>query len=98
MTGTGVGSSGTYAIGYGASSLVGSVLPEITIPAGMEVRSAMFTNTTYTAASMLNGDSFAKQFGPNDWLKLMITGECAPGHSLGSVQIYLAKNGSIVNT
>jgi hypothetical protein len=47
---------------------------------------------------MLNGDSFAKQFGPSDWLKLTITGACAPGHSLGSVQFYLAKNGSIVNT
>ena len=101
VTGTGVGGSGTYAVGSGCSSCIsvfGGVLPQITIPADMKVDSAMFTNDTYTAASMLHGDQFAKQFGHDDWLKLTITGECAPNHVLGSVQFFLAENGSIVNT
>lgn len=101
ITGTGVGGSGTYAVGSGCSSCIpvfGGVLPQITIPAGMAVQSAMFTNDTYAVASMLNGDRFAKQFGPDDWFKLTITGECAPNHVLGSVQFFLAENGSIVNT
>jgi hypothetical protein len=101
ITGTGVGGCGNYGVAYGCSSCqssFGGVLPTITIPEGMQVRSAMFTNTTYAVASMLNGDQFAKQFGSDDWLKLTITGECAPGHVLGSVELYLARNGTIVNT
>jgi hypothetical protein len=100
VTGTGVGGSGNYAVGYGCSScitLFGGVLPQMTIPANMEVNSAMFTNTTYAAASMLNGDPSAKKFGPGDWLKLTITGQCAPNHVIGSVQFFLAQNGSIVD-
>jgi len=100
VTGTDVGGSGTYAVGYGCSScisLFGGILPKMTIPADTRVDSAMFTNTTYAAASMLNGDMAAKEFGPGDWLKLTITGDCAPNHPLGSVQFFLAENSSIVN-
>ena len=40
---------------------------------------AYFTNTTYTALSMLNGDGFAKQFGgasgtDADWYNITIEG------------------------
>lgn len=101
VTGAGVGGSGNYALGYGCSScidLFGGVLPEVTIPDGMKVVSAMFTNTTYAAASMLHGDSFAKQFSSSDWFKLIITGEDASGASIGSVDFYLAQNGSMVTT
>ncbi len=101
VTGTGVGGSGNYALGYGCSScidLFGGVLPEVTIPDGMKVVSAMFTNTTYAAASMLHGDGFAKQFTSSDWFKLTIIGEDASGASIGSVDLYLAQNGSIVTT
>jgi hypothetical protein len=100
VTGTGVGGSGNYAVGYGCSSciaLFGGVLPQMTIPADMQVQAAMFTNTTYAAASMRNGDPSAKKFGPDDWLKLTITGQGAPDHVLGSVQFFLAENGSIVS-
>ena len=58
----------------------------------------MFTNTTYAALSMLDGDQFAKKFGPSDWFLLTITGEDASNNPLGSVNFYLARNGSIVNT
>ncbi|ATG88541.1 DUF4465 domain-containing protein [Methylomonas koyamae] len=52
------------------------------------------TNTTYTALSMLNGDSFAKKFGgasgnDADWLKLSISGWNGSTET-GSVDYYLA--------
>ena len=98
-TGTAVGGSGIYAVGYGSSTFpAGGVLPAITIPAGMQVQSAMFTNTTYAALSMRTGDQFAAPFGPSDWFLLTITGLSASGGTLGSVGFYLAQNGSIVNT
>ena len=100
-TGTAVSGSGIYAIGYGCSSceaVEGGALPTITIPNGMQVQSAMFTNTTYAAISMLNGDEYAKQFGPSDWFLLTITGENASNNVVGSVDFYLAKSGTITST
>ncbi|QDT56959.1 hypothetical protein Pan44_50220 [Caulifigura coniformis] len=38
-------------------------LPSMTVPTAMAVTGAYLTNTTYSALSMLNGDTFAKQFG-----------------------------------
>lgn len=54
-----------------------------------------FTNTTYAALSMLNGDSFAKMFGgvsghEADWFLLTITGKDAGGDTTGTVEFYLA--------
>jgi hypothetical protein len=95
-TGTGYGGSGTYGVGY--VDIYGGTLPTITIPDGMQVQSAMFTNTTYAALSMLNGDGFAKKFTSTDWFKLTITGENAANSTVGSVDFYLAQDGSIVNT
>ncbi len=97
-TGTGFGGSGNYAVGYVGNPDYGDVLPTITIPDGMQVQSAMFTNTTYAALSMLDGDWAAKQFGPSDWFKLTIIGEGASNNVVGSVNFDLAQNGSIVNT
>ena len=94
--GTAPGGSGTYAVAFVADPSFGGVLPTIAIPSGMQVQSAMFTNTTYAALSMRNGDGFAKQFGPNDYFLLTITGEDASGNVVGSVPFYMANNGSIV--
>ena len=96
-TGSGVGGSGTYAVAYVGDPAYG-VAPTITIPSGMHVQSAMFTNTTYAAITMLDGSSYSKQFGPDDWFLLTITGEGASNNVLGSVDFYLAENGSILNT
>lgn len=101
VTGSGVGGDGNYALGFGCSScieLFGGVLPTITVPDGMKVESASFTNTTYTAASMLHGDGFTKKFTSSDWLKLTITGEDALGASVGTVDFYLAQKGSVVTS
>ena len=89
---TGAGGSANYALGY--VDLYDGALPSITIPNGMQVQSAMFTNTTYAGLSMLYGDEYAKQFGPTDWFKLTITGEGTPNE----VDVWLAKSGSILNT
>jgi hypothetical protein len=94
--GTGAGGSANYALGY--IDLYDGALPSITIPSGMQVQSAMFTNTTYAGLSMLYGDQYAKQFGLTDWFKLTIAGENAAGSTIGLVNFYLAQNGSIVNT
>ena len=96
--GTAPGGSGNYAVAYCSNPDYGGVSPTITIPNGMQVQSAMFTNTTYAALSMLNGDPYAKQFGPDDWFLLTITGENASGNVVGTVPFYLAQNGSIVTT
>jgi Domain of unknown function (DUF4465) len=94
--GTGVGGSGNYGVAFCSDPAFGGVLPTITIPSGMQVQSAMFTNTTYDALSMLNGDGFAKKFGPSDWFDLTITGEDVSNHVVGTVDFFLAQNGSIV--
>jgi hypothetical protein len=56
---------------------------------------AYFTNTTYAALAMLNGDSYATKFGgttgnDKDWFLLTITGVDAQGADTGSVDFYLA--------
>ncbi len=52
-------------------------------------------NTAYAVTSMLNGDSFAKKFGKDDWFLLTITG-LKDGVAGESVEFYLAKDGKYV--
>lgn len=99
-TGTGVGGTGSiYAVGFGSSTAntVGAYsyfnLPNGKTPVSVEV-----TNTTYSALSMLNGDSFAKKFGgasgnDPDFFKVTFhgyTNSDMGGTSTGSVDFYLA--------
>ena len=54
-----------------------------------------FTNTTYTALSMLNGDSFAKKFGgasgdDPDWFLMTVTGKDSSNSVTGTLDMYLA--------
>ena len=89
--GTGVGGGGTYAVSFAYGSR-----PTITLPCERAiVRQIRLNNTTYTALSMLNGDSFAKKFGGRDgtdpdWLMVTITGWDAAGNETGSVDFMLA--------
>ena len=68
----------------------------IDLPSGALLQSARITNTTYAALSMLNGDSFAKQFGgatgnDEDYFLLTISGLDGEGDAVGTpVQVYLA--------
>jgi hypothetical protein len=69
--------------------------PTVTFSAPTVVEQVYVTNTTYVYLSMLDGDSFAKQFGgasgnDPDWFMLTITGKDAAGSVTGTVDFYLA--------
>ena len=91
-TGGGVNNSENYAVYYGDFDDPPATVTGI--PPGM-LRGAYFTNTTYAALSMLEGDSFAKKFGGNDgndpdWFLLTIKGLDNDDEETGSVEFYLA--------
>ena len=93
-TGSGAGGSPTYAVGFPESEGLGGI-STITLSAAHTLAGAYFTNTTWAALSMLNGDGFAKQFGgasgdDPDWLLLSISGYDAASAFTGSVDVYLA--------
>ncbi len=89
-TGIDVSGSGNYGIAYNTSV--------IDLPAGQTPVSIQLTNTTYAALSMLNGDSYAKQFGGEmgddpDYYEVTFTGYAgagATGAETGSVTFRLA--------
>jgi hypothetical protein len=67
---------------------------DITFAAPETISGAFFTNMTYSALSMLNGDSFAKQFGgasgtDPDWFNITIEGLLGAAVT-GSQVFYLA--------
>lgn len=87
ITGSGAGGSSAFGIAYVGSRIV---LPSETIVLGAE-----FTNTTYAALSMRDGDPFAKQFGgPSgsdpDYFRLLVEGFDGFGSSTGIVELMLA--------
>lgn len=86
--GSGAGGSPNFGVAYFGT-------PEIRLATPSFVAGAYFTNTTYAALSMLNGDSFAKKFGgasgnDEDFLKLTISGWNAADQQTGAVDFYLA--------
>ena len=90
----GAGGSSQYALGGGDST--GAVEPTIEFGALTDLAGlgASFTNTTYSALSMRDGDGFAKKFGgadgtESDFFRLTIHGY-AGGLSTGTVDFYLA--------
>jgi hypothetical protein len=80
-----------YAVGY-----VGfSTIPTVTLAEATVVSGGYFTNTTYAALAMLNGDGPAKQFGgitgdDPDWFRLTITGRDTGGSVTGTVDFHLS--------
>ncbi|WP_161602481.1 DUF4465 domain-containing protein [Tautonia marina] len=90
---------GIYAVAYGQSpSSVRFDLPELDPHRSPVSMSASFTNTTYAALSMQNGDAFSKKFGGStgndpDFFLLTIVGYSglgASGDIIGEVDFYLA--------
>ncbi|BAZ92672.1 hypothetical protein TspCOW1_24730 [Thiohalobacter sp. COW1] len=89
-TGGGYNSS-NYGVAFtstGAASVVSFAQPS-------QLTGAYFTNTTYAALSMLNGDQFAKQFGgasgdDEDWFRMTITGKDSTDAVTGTLDMYLA--------
>jgi hypothetical protein len=87
--GQGADGSSNYGIGFQ------SMTPKITFAAELTPQSAMITNTTYAALSMLNGDAFSKKFGgvsgdEPDWLLITMTGLDTSGSITHTVDFYLA--------
>jgi len=79
--GVGAGGSAQYAVGY-VDTLFAPGGTRLTFVTATNLigLGADFTNTTYTALSMLHGDAFAKKFGgatgtDEDWLRLTLTGK-----------------------
>ncbi|MHC4665645.1 MAG: DUF4465 domain-containing protein [Planctomycetota bacterium] len=71
-----------------------STIPTVTFAEPTVVAGGYFTNTTYTALAMLNGEGPAKKFGgvtgdDDDWFVLTITGRDAAGEATESVPFYL---------
>lgn len=90
---------GIYGVAFGQSpSTVRFDLPELSPGQFITGLSADFTNTTYAALSMLEGDSFAKKFGGDsgndaDFFLLSIVGFSdlgASGSIIGEVDFFLA--------
>lgn len=66
--------------------------PTVTLPVAATVHGAYFTNTTYAALFMLEGDDFTESppFEEGDWLRMTVTGLDGAGDAVGSVEMYLA--------
>lgn len=70
----------------------------IKLKSSTTVKGAYFTNSTYGYLTMRDGGEFgAKVFGTDDWFKVIVTGK-NKGTATSSLDIYLAKDGNIVNT
>ncbi len=87
FAGSGQGGSANYAVGF-----LGPL--DVVLGAPANLAGAYFTNTTYAALSMRDGDGFAKKFGgvsgnDPDFLKLTITGFNG-ATATGSVDFFLA--------
>lgn len=93
-TGAGANGSANYAINYGGN---------IDFETEKVLGSIQITNTTYAALSMLNGDSYGKQFGSQnnaqgnpdgtngaDWFRLLIIGKDAQSNTTDTIIFYLA--------
>ncbi len=96
IAGGGAEGSATYGVAFtgGAASGQGDV-SRIAFASPVSLVGAYFTNTTYAALSMRDGDGFAKQFGgPSgddpDFFTLLVTGRDAQGQATGSVAFDLA--------
>jgi hypothetical protein len=92
FAGGGAGGSANYAVAYAGEF---NAAPRISFSAPVRLSSLEVTNTTYTALSMRDGDSFAKKFGgasgeDPDFLKLTITGRDGGNAVTGTRDVYLA--------
>jgi len=92
--GSGVDGSATYGVAY-TGGVEGTTATRISFAQERSITGGWFTNTTWAALSMLNGDSFAKQFGgasgsDPDFFSLTISGFDAGGAPTGAVEFLLA--------
>lgn len=91
----GGGAQGSDNYGLAFVDSYSGINPTVSFGGPVTASGAYFTNTTYTALSMLEGDGFGKKFGgasgnDADWFKLVIEGWDASNVLTGSVDFYLA--------
>jgi hypothetical protein len=105
VTGSGANGSSTYAIANTFGSNANAFHPAtsfVNLAPGSTPVSVQVTNTEYDYLSMKNGDGFAKQFGPNDFLELTVQGYSGmngAGTTVGKeLDFFLASNGTILTT
>lgn len=91
ITGSGVNGSANYGVSFV------SPLSRLDFTSETAVSGAYFTNTTYAYLSMLNGDSFAKQFEAGDFFTLTITGLDTSNSETGSVDVSLANGTDLLD-
>ena len=93
FTGSGALGSDTYAV---ANAFPGGTVPTLSRnDGGVGFESLLVTNTTFAAQSILQGDSFARQFGGEsgndpDFFLLHIEGFDSAEQSVGVIDFYLA--------
>jgi len=92
---TGSAMSGTN---YGVAYVGFCGIPTMTLDTASVVSGMYVTNATYTYYAMLNGIYQATKFDDTDWFLLTITGISESGEETGTVEFYLAQNGTIVST
>jgi hypothetical protein len=108
ITGSGADRSQTYAVAQTFGTTADPFNPSgsyINLAPGTTPESVQVTNTTYAFLSMLNGDQFARKFGPGDFFLLDVqgyTGLEGTGTKVGEVDFYLANflgsNSYIIST
>lgn len=82
---------------YGVAYVGYAGLPTISLGSSSAVSGMYVTNTAYAYYTMLNGNMFSRKFNSSDWFLLTITGLDAAGVSTGTINFYLAQNGTILN-
>ena len=93
ITGSGASGSATYGVAFEGFGSAG--IPKLAFDGERTLRGARFTNTTYAALTMRNGNQFSKRFGGDsgsdpDWFMVSVLGYDAADISTGSVDVYLA--------
>jgi len=91
ITGGGVNGSQNYGISNP------NTVSQVNFSDATSVSGAYFTNTTYAALSMQNGDDFAKQFVDGDFFTLTVNGLDNSGTMISTMDINLASGTSILN-
>jgi hypothetical protein len=76
-------------------SFGGDLFASLSMSGEFEPKSIDLCNTTYTALSLKNGDTYSKKFGGNtgndpDWYKVTISGFDRNNTKTGSIDLYLA--------
>lgn len=93
ITGSGVNGSANYGV-----SNPGFSPSRVDFDTATTVSGAYFTNTTYAYLSMLNGDTFAKQFEAGDFFTLTVSGLDNADSIVNSLDISLAEGTNLLDS